>query len=302
MKRNYDNITDDEIRVIGTGGGQKRRPLKGIAWAAFGILLAGAAVMWLTSRKATAPGEETEPSFFEPDGGRNDFPGKASDTRTIPLSLVADSLLDYGCCEVRDTVINDVGLKLFIPHKSSAMLHVGPLNPSDKSIIYATQAADIRADNGKILGAFVLEGKPLAWGLSKKGYCAIISDSVSVGVSENSPLFEEATEKSGYFFRQYPLVDRGRLVESELKNKSERRAICQRGCETLMVHSMGKESMHDFAQALVDLGADNAVYLVGSSAYGWAVDEKGRLIEWGEPIKHRIPENTSYLVWKKKTL
>lgn len=72
----------------------------------------------------------------------------------------------------------------------------------DKSIILATQAADVRADNGKIVGAFVVKGKPYSWGLS------------------NSPLFEEATEKGGYFFRQYPLVDKGVLVGNEPKGNS----------------------------------------------------------------------------------
>ena len=49
----------------------------------------------------------------------------------------------------------------------------------------------------------------MAWGLSKKGYVSIIEDKITVGVADNSPLFEEATEKGGYFFRQYPLVNNG---------------------------------------------------------------------------------------------
>lgn len=33
-------------------------------------------------------------------------------------------------------------------------------------------------------------------------------------MEDNSPLFEAATEKGGYFFRQYPLVDNGVLVDN----------------------------------------------------------------------------------------
>lgn len=44
-------------------------------------------------------------------------------------------------------------------------------------------------------------------------YCGVIDGKLTVGVADNSPLFEEATEKGGYFFRQYPLVDNGVLVE-----------------------------------------------------------------------------------------
>lgn len=69
----------------------------------------------------------------------------------------------------------------------------------------------------------------MAWGLSKKGYVGIIRDTVHLGVADNSPLFEEATETEGYFFRQYALVDNGVLVENEPKNKAIRKAICDRG-------------------------------------------------------------------------
>ena len=84
-------------------------------------------------------------------------------------------------------------------------LIVGVLDIHDKSIILTTQAADFRADNGKISGAYVVKGKPLSWGLSKKGYSGIIDRKITVGVADNSPLFEEATEKGGFFLRQYPL-------------------------------------------------------------------------------------------------
>ena len=89
-------------------------------------------------------------------------------------------------------------------------------------------ASGIRADNDKIVGAFVVKGKPYSWGLSKEGYCGIIDGRLTVGVADNSPLFEEATEKEGYFFRQYPLVDNGVLVENEPKGKSIRKALCDR--------------------------------------------------------------------------
>ena len=115
--------------------------------------------------------------------------------------------LAKGFTEIRDTLINDIPLRIYIPHNAEMSLHIGRMNQQDTSVIYTAQAADVRADNGGIVGAFVLKGTPRAWGLSKKGFCASIDGVVTVGVAENSPLFEEATEKEGYFFRQYPLVD-----------------------------------------------------------------------------------------------
>ena len=64
------------------------------------------------------------------------------------------------------------------------------------------------------------------------------------------------------------------------------------------------ESSQDFAQALAYLWVDLAVYLVGSSAYGWAVDEAGNTHEFGEDNyytgRRRMPKNTSYIVWRRK--
>ncbi|MBQ2392971.1 MAG: hypothetical protein II303_02200, partial [Alistipes sp.] len=64
-------------------------------------------------------------------------------------------------------------------------------------------------------------------------------------------------------------------------------------------------SFHDVSQALVDLGIDEAVALVGSVAYGWAVDENGERHEFGDENiyrsrRYRMPRNISYIVWRKK--
>ena len=148
----------------------------------------------------------------------------------------------------------------------------------------------------------MLKGEPKAWGLSKKGYCAIINDTVTVGVADNSPLFEEATEKEGYFFRQFPLVDNGKLVENEVKGKSVRRALCDRNGEIFIIETLDTESFHDFSQALVDLGVDNAIYLIGSIAYGWSTDAEGQRHEFGcpDPPKKKW-KNINYLVMRSQT-
>jgi hypothetical protein len=117
-------------------------------------------------------------------------------------------------------------------------------------------------------------------------------------VADNSPLFEKATEEEGDFFRQYPLVDNGRLVENELKNKSIRRALCEINAHIVVVETQSVESMHDFSQALVDLGAQNAIYLVGSSAMGWSMDIHGNGTKMGLWDPRKI-KNISFIVWEK---
>ena len=297
----FDDIGDDELRVI---GGSKRSAIHRRRWwiaalATLGVALLSLLVWWWVA----APAVEHEPTYFEP------IPTPEVELAPEPLRPLSqlDGEPERGFTELRDTTINDIPLRIYIPHRAALSLHVGRVDKRDTTILYVAQAADIRADNGKIVGAFVLAGRPLAWGLSKRGYCASIEGRVTVGVADNSPLFEEATEKGGYFFRQFPLVQEGVLVEEAPKGKSIRRAICQRVGETFMVESLTPESFHDFAQALVDLGVEQAISLVGGSAYGWAVDADGTRHEFGDENYYtsrrlRMPRNTSYLVWKRKFL
>ncbi|MCQ2608883.1 MAG: hypothetical protein MJ197_09385, partial [Bacteroidales bacterium] len=200
-----------------------------------------------------------------------------------------------------DTTINDIGLSIFIPHNAKTKLCKGQPSKTDTNILMCAQAADIRADNKKIVGAFVIAGEPIAWGLSKQGYCAIITNTITIGKAENTPLFEEATEKGGYFFRQYALIDSCRIVENNLKNKSLRKALCQRNSEIFMVTSATPESMHDFAQALVDLGVENAISLVGSGfSIGWYYNNETKdFQDFNEYQKRTIYENETYIVWEK---
>ena len=220
MSRN-DDIKDNEFRVIGKGpdtgtdSGKGRKPWRGwIVVAAVVMLLAGAGALYLYQHQYAIV---TEPEVvFEPLPEKDEEVKGITET-PVPLCNQKDST---SYTEHLEIDINDITLDIYIPHHGIPSLSVGAPDINDGSVILATQAADIRADNGKIVGAFVLKGKPLSWGLSKKGFCGIIDGEITVGVADNSPLFEKATETGGYFFRQFPLVDNGQLVENEYKGKA----------------------------------------------------------------------------------
>lgn len=287
------DIRDDEFRVIGkpsaseAGSTVKNRNL----WISILslILIAGIGAIIILKWPKEKP-ENSGEGLFE-DTPEVVLPEKT----TAPFGIKTEQSFT----EKIDTVINDVHLALYIPHNATPELTVGVPDRKDKSIILAAQAADIRKDNRKILGAFVLKGEPLAWGLSKKGFCAIIEGKVTVGVSENSPLFEEATEKEGYFFRQFALVDNGILVENDLKNKTMRKALCSRAGQVFVAVSESDESMHDFAESLVDLGVENAIYLVGShSSFGWYIDSNGEKSLFAPDVHRGTYKNENYIIWK----
>ena len=297
MKFIEDDIGDDEVRVIGQP--KKRKKFFGKSFfVLFAAIIIIAVALFYALPKYVFSGAESAveavPAYYERE------PEELDNVGGTCVAMLGDSVGNNvrGFVEILDTAVNDIFLKLFIPHNSVMSLHVGAINRNDTTILFATQAADIRQDNGEILGTFVMQGKPLSFGLSKKGYCAVIDGEVTIGVAENSPLFEEATQRDGYFFRQYPLVDNGVLVESVLKGKSLRRALCERHGQVFMAMTTERESMHDFAQALVDIGVTNAVYLVGGTIYGWALDREGERHEWGTWTTH-VPQNITYIVWRR---
>lgn len=287
------DIRDDEFRVIGhapkqdTAAQDKRRRNLAVGIVS-AIIVIAIGVLAILKWPKDVP-EDPNDGIFE------NAPEVVAPKPVIPLGMKTDAHFT----EKLDTVINDVQLSIYIPHNATPELTVGVPDRKDKSIILAAQAADIRRDNRKILGAFVLKGEPLAWGLSKKGFCAIIEGKTTVGVSENSPLFEEATEKGGYFFRQYALVDNGVLVENDLKSKTMRKALCYRAGQVFVAVSESDESMHDFAEALVDLGVENAIYLVGShSSFGWYIDSNGEKTLFAPDVHRGTYKNENYIIWK----
>ncbi len=286
-----ENISDSEIRVIGGGNQQPKKPFP---WRLVGLIVAAVAVVglvvWLVWPKDAREPDET--GVFEQETvveQPHPLRGWLADLDTISACGTA----------TKDVTINDIPLRVHVPLNSTPHLEIGysVTDRREENILFF-QAADVRADNKKIVGAFVQKGKPLSWGLSKRGFCAIIDGEVTVGVADNSPLFEKATELNGDFFRQYPLVDKGVLVESELKNKSIRRALCELEGKIVVVESQSLESMHDFSQALVDLGTSNAIYLVGSSAMGWSMDVDGNGTKMGL-WDARAFKNVSFIVWPK---
>ena len=304
-----DDIRDDEIRVIGA---QSRKTLSGaetsseknsmphelsrkkklLIWLALLAILLFIGIFFLLRPGKTH--EDPYDGVFEP---KKEVLVQPIKKEKKLLGHETDSLTCY--TERIDTVINDVRIAIFIPHNATPELIVGKPNDDDPSIILAAQAADIRADNKEILGAFVYKGTPLAWGLSKKGFCAIIDGKLTIGTSENSPLFEQATETGGYFFRQFPLIDKGVLVENELKNKSVRKALCSRLGQVFIAVTEFDESFHDFSQALIDLGVDDAISLVGSKyAFGWCVNEKEGKTLFAQDVQRRTYKNENYIIWR----
>ena len=281
------DINDNEIRVIGGdggGGGKKRLPWW--VWVIVGVVAVAIAVVALWPKQQ--PEEPTAP-----------------DTTTVTEPKTTDiwhSNTDNSlpsCTIVTDTLIDTLHLRIFTPYNATPELHIGRLDTANTDIILAAMAADLRRDNGRIVGAFVHAGEPLSWGLSKRGYCAIFDGQITIGVAENSPLFEQATEQGGYFFRQYPAVDKGVMVENNPENASFRRALCLLNGKVCIIACTDRVLMNDFSATLVKLGVSEAILLVGGTADGWCRTDDGKMIRLGSSYAQNA-KYMKHIVFRKQ--
>lgn len=296
-----EDIKDDQIMVLGQKPDNKNNvsPNSGNKrpkwlFAIIAALIVIGLVAWFVSRKNNTPQPVIEETVFEP----IEIEEEHTDTIVVP-AVMEEPIDEKAYVEISDTVVNDITLRMYAPVNARLTLHVGDIDIADSTIVYCAQAADIRRDNGRIVGGYVLKGEPLAWGRAKKGFCAIINDSITVGMAENTSLFEKATEKGGYFFRQFPLVSDGQMVENQSRGKSKRRSLCEYQDRIVVIESLSRESFHDFSEALADFGVKNAIYLVGSTAYSYAVLENGKAVVSGDEYSNP-PEFINFIVWRKK--
>lgn len=227
----------------------------------------------------------------------NEAPSSQKNIGEDEFMEAAQAAAEQGFVTITDTVVNGEQLMIFKPANLTPTLQIGGEVLSDSTAAFVVQAAGVRDDNGGIVGAFVAKGELLSKGEAKSGYCAIIGGKMSIGVADATPLLEQALESDGYFFRQYPLVVAKQMVENKPKQESLRKALADLNGEPVVIMSRERMTFHDFSQTLVDLGVTNAIYLIGSTSYGFAIDPQKRKVEFGRREK-TIPQNTSYIVWR----
>ncbi|WP_029906027.1 hypothetical protein [Prevotella sp. 10(H)] len=283
---------ENEVYFLGSKEGGDNSPKeKNRKWLVLGICLAVLAIIILLVFLLRKP---TEEYYFEP------VKEKVIKTVIVKTDSISQSDTIRSYIEVLEETVNDVPMFVYVPHHAEMSLAVGVQDKTDSTIVFITQAADIRGDNQDIVGDFVLAGKRLSRGVAKEGFCAVINGEITIGVADKTPLLQESIEEGGYFFRQYPLVDKGELIENNPKNKSIRRALAIRSGKVVMIESRSAESFHDFAQALIDIGVSEAIYLVGTNnAYGWYYDQQRNKTEYGTDPSEEL-ENTTFIVWRSK--
>lgn len=289
MSNRHTDIGEDEIRVISSGN--KEQPTKG--HKKFYTVLAAIIILVLCGIVAIV--------FFQPEDDNIETMIIEEPIRqSASIISAVDSLTAVPAyAEKKDTVVNGVGLTIITPRNAVPILEIGEQVLDDPTVVLAAQAADIRSDNGTIAGACVIGGELISKGCAKAGFCAIINGETTIGVADATPMFEQALSDDGYFFRQYPLVIAGQIVENKPRGKAIRKALAEIGGDIAVVYSHRRLTFHDFSQALVDAGVRNAIYLVGSRSSGFYVDADGNRLSFGNDKRQNIA-NINFIVWHQR--
>ena len=303
MKKEIDDISDDEIRVISAKpmppsrreqASRTRR--RKIPWIPIVIFLLIIFIIALLIWAFDDSDNELDVVYVEEPVAPDVLDGSDSDA-AVEATVAAKPAAD-GYVTMHDTIVAGSPLVVLEPRNLRASLDIGEEVLTDSAVVMAFQAADIRRDNGNIVGAFVKDGVLLSRGQSKAGFCAIINGKITLGVAESTPYFEQTIESDGFFFRQYPLVVGGQIIENKPKQKALRKALAEVNGQIAVILSRERMTFHDFSEALVNMGVSTAIYLVGSSAYGFTTLENGEKVEFGIKAPNQ-PGNVSYIVWKK---
>ena len=284
---NFDNISENEIRIIGTNPEDQHNPRKRMWWyvaiAVLAVLLVGLVAFYslhwggkktpLTSVEKGIKGED---------------------------NIIAERL---AYVEIEDTIINNVSLHRFIPVNAKPKLVVGQIKEIPANFILGAMAADFGIYNGeyKVTGGFVIHGEMLSHSKSKYGFCAILNDTVVLGNNLSTSYFEQAIEENGDFFRQHALVHKGRVANKVLsKDGALRRSLCRLNDGNLCIIDTDMSvSLDDFAEALCQYGVVEGIALMGSgAAVRWAKDKAGRRFIAGAD-EYDFPDVVNYIVWEE---
>lgn len=297
MTDQHGDIGDNEIRIISTHNsgtsepGTPRRPRRPRWWL---YVAAALAVIAIAAIAMPRP-DSSEDAEYPADETVAEVPAAPA---AAPADTVSEPRAPRAYTAARDTVVGDgIALTILTPENAVPVLELGQAPMTDSTAVLVAQAADIRGDNGLIVGSCVVGGELVSKGQSKAGFCAIIDGQATVGVADTTPLLEQALQSGGYFFRQYPLVVGGQVVENKPRGRSWRKALAEIDGRIRVVVSGQRLTFHDFSQALVDAGARNAIYLVGSTAPVSYTDADGTRHRPGDTAGADSPY-VNYIVWR----
>ena len=184
-----------------------------------------------------------------------------------------------------------------------------PPSQEDREV-YMVLSGAFTGQRLKKFNPFNICGKYVSGGVLRRGYpskyctgyCLAYGDSVVISGGDIREPIARAVKNKGYFFQQLLLVGNSKTVDDIPFNKvTLYRALCIMQDGSLSVlQSASFMTCAKFAEALVEVGVRNALYLdMGKWAWGWARDLSGNVSE----LSFRFEETefqTNWVVLRKR--
>ena len=165
-----------------------------------------------------------------------------------------------------------MGVKLEIFSISGLHAHFADSVPdcSDTSVYLVTRSADYRIwkDSRKMLGDFVQDGIVLSRDTWRAGFMAISDGNAQIGISRWNKVFRYVVRHGGSFLRQMAIVSAGTRCDRQyiLKGKVTRCAYARdENGKMYFVQTSDAETLYGFADALIEYGFIDAVYVTGGA-------------------------------------
>ncbi len=165
-----------------------------------------------------------------------------------------------------------MGVKMKIYAMSGLKAHFTDTVPdySDSSIYFITRSSDyrIKNDQKQIIGDYIEEGEIISESQWRAGFMAIIDGNAQIGISRSPKIRKHVIENSGSMFRQMALVSAGTRCNEQfiLKGKVTRCAYARDIEGNLyFVETVQPETLYGFADALIEHGFVDAIYITGGS-------------------------------------
>lgn len=192
-----------------------------------------------------------------------------------------------------DTEMNDIHISTLHLINMNSQLTLAVPTYNDTTMLLAAVATRERPVGSDL----VIDGKLMARGCPMKGFCAIVNGNVAIGETTDDDVMNYCIDHGGSFFRQNMVVKEGKVIDAPLKGKASRCALARQGNDMYIVYTEDEESVHDFAEAMVDIGVLDALLLDEDvSTLHFKLREESRI--YGPEVLPSLKKKTVSLIFK----
>ena len=285
MTKEKQYISDDDVIIIGgTDWKPKKNRERHNRWKLIAFILAG--IILLISL------------FYI---GRHIFHTKEFiQTRNADDVIAALASPMKGRAGITPMADETMGVKLKIYRLNGLKAHFADSVPDyrDSTIYLVTRSSDYKVigDRKSIIGDFIIDGEVMEKSNWRAGFLAIVDGNAQIGIDRSNKIAQYVKKNEGSMFRQMALISAGIRCDKQfiLKGKVTRCAYARDHYGNLyFVETINPETMYGFADALIEYGFIDAIYITGGSqqdlfyrtedgtAHGHYIDDKPHeLVVW----------------------